>query len=64
MIEAPHILRTLCEIHQKRQELRVCQIMSIAAHMGGWENDDLFYCPDAVILKGLEIFRQKAVSDA
>lgn len=64
MIEAPHILCALCEIHQKRPELRVSQIMSIAAHMGGWENNDLFYCPDAVILKGLEIFRQKAVNDA
>lgn len=64
MIEVPHILHALCEIHQRWPELRVCQTMSIAAQMGGWENDDLFYCPDAVILKGLEMFRQKAVSDA
>lgn len=64
MIEVPHILCALCEIHQKRPELRVCQIMSIAAQMGGWGNDDLFYCPNEVILKGLEIFRQKAVRDA
>lgn len=34
-------------------ELRICQILSIAAHHGGWSDNDLFYCPDEVIEKGL-----------
>lgn len=59
MIEVPYIVNALCEIHKKRPELRVCQIMNIAAHTAGWENDDLFYCPDSVILRGLEEFAQK-----
>lgn len=64
MIEVPHIVSSLCEVHQRNPELRVCQIMSIAAHMAGWENDDLFYCPDSTILKGLEIFLKKAAENA
>ncbi len=36
-------------------ELRVGQIMIAAARSGGWNNDDIFYCPDDVLLKGLEI---------
>lgn len=27
--------------------------MSIAASKGGWDNKDLFYCPDEVLRKGL-----------
>lgn len=33
--------------------LRLCQILSITAHKAGWKDDDLFYCPDEVTLKGL-----------
>lgn len=43
----------LGKIHKKSPELRLCQILSIAAHKAGWKDDDLFYCPDEVILKGL-----------
>lgn len=64
MIAAPHIFSALCEIHQKHPELRVCQIMSVAAKYAGWENDDLFYCPDSVILKGLEILKQREANGA
>lgn len=63
MILVPHIISNLCEIHKIHPELRVCQILSIAAQMTGWKNDDLFYCPDDVILKGLEDFLQKAVKN-
>lgn len=44
----------LTAIKQSHPELRVCQILSIAATKGGWGNSDLFYCPDDVILQGLE----------
>ena len=33
--------------------LRFCQIISIAASKAGWNNPDLFYCEDSVILDGL-----------
>lgn len=41
-------------VKESHPELRVCQILSIAASKGGWQNSDLFYCPDDVILKGLQ----------
>lgn len=64
MIEISHIFSLLYEIHQKHPELRVCQILSISANLAGWGNDDLFYCPDSVILKGFEIFKQREVNGA
>lgn len=42
--------RTIKNLHP---QLRYQQIMSIAASKGGWDNKDLFYCPDEVLLKGL-----------
>lgn len=36
-------------------ELRLQQIMTIAARKSGWLNEDLFYCPDETITRGLEI---------
>lgn len=35
-------------------ELRTCQILTIAAHYGGWNGNDLFYCPDDIIEAGLK----------
>lgn len=37
-------------------ELRFQQIMSIAARKAGWSDNDLFYCPNETILKGLTQF--------
>lgn len=36
-------------------ELRTQQIMSMAAKKAGWKNDDLFYCEDATLIKGLQM---------
>lgn len=44
----------LTAIKQNHPELRICQIMSIAAKKADWFNDDLFYCPDDTLIKGLE----------
>lgn len=42
-------------IREEHPFLRCMQIMQIAAFLAGWENSDLFYCPDSVILKGLNM---------
>lgn len=42
--------RTIKKLHP---QLRYQQIMSIAASKGGWRENDLFYCPDDILLKGL-----------
>ena len=38
----------------KYPQLRVCQIIMIASKLGGWENNDVFYVPDATLADGLE----------
>lgn len=58
MNEDESILCLLGEIKQKHPELRVCQILSNAALMAGWRIDDLFYCPDATILKGINSYME------
>ena len=30
-------------------------MMSIAAQKAGWKDNDLFYCPDDTIIKGLKL---------
>lgn len=32
---------------------RIGQLISNAARAGGWESNDVFYCPNEVILNGL-----------
>lgn len=36
-------------------EMRMCQIITNAAKHAGWTNDDVFYCPDETLIKGLKI---------
>lgn len=36
-------------------ELRFYQLIHLAAMYGGWSKNDLFYCPDDVIVRGLKI---------
>lgn len=36
-------------------ELRISQIMVNAAIKGGWNQNDIFYCPDDILLKGLQM---------
>ena len=49
----------LNEIKQKHPELRICQILSIAASKSGWSNYDLFYLPDEKLLSALEILNKE-----
>lgn len=43
----------------KHPELRITQLVYYLAKLGGWENNDIFYCPDEVILKGLQKFNNE-----
>ena len=43
--------KLILELHP---ELRFLQLMSIAAKEGGWTNDDIFYCPDDILIAGLK----------
>lgn len=52
------IAMLIYEIKKVHSELRLCQILSIAANKAGWD-DDLFYCSDETILKGLQIMKSK-----
>lgn len=47
------IIRDIYIIQQRYSELRVGQIIVIAARKGGWELDDVFSCPDEVLKAGL-----------
>ena len=42
------------EITEQPEQIRIGQLISNAARFGGWDSDDLFYCPDSTILKGLD----------
>ena len=41
-------------VHTIYPMLRFQQMMSIAAQKAGWKENDLFYCPDDVIVSGLK----------
>lgn len=51
------IAMLIYEVKKVRPELRLCQILSIAANKVGWKDNDLFYCSDETILKGLQIMK-------
>lgn len=42
--------------------LRYTQIVSNAAKAGGWNNNDVFYCPDETLLRGLRILLEKVTA--
>ena len=53
------IYTALANVRSRYPELRICQIFSIAASKAGWGNNDLFYCPDSTILKGLNMILEQ-----
>ena len=56
---ATKIEMLLNEIKKRHPELRICQIIDIAAYKAGWDNNDLFYLSDEKILSGLEILNKE-----
>lgn len=43
-------------------ELRVGQIIVNAASKGGWSQNDIFYCPDNVLLNGLKLLCDEVIN--
>lgn len=52
-------IQLLYEVHSKHPELRMCQILSIAAHKAKFLNNDLFYCPDSTVCEGLGLILEQ-----
>lgn len=48
------IIKYMFIIQSRRPELRVGQIMSIAAKKGGWNNNDIFYCSNDILETGFK----------
>ena len=48
-------VQKIYSVKEKHPELRICQIISNAARLGGWNDNDTFYCPDDVVVKGLDM---------
>ena len=49
------ILAKIAEIWHSHPDLRLCQILNIAAKKSDWNSNDLFYLEDIQLLEGLEI---------
>ena len=56
---ATKIEMLLKDIRHRHPELRICQILSIAAYKAGWDNNNTFYLPDEKLLSGLEILNKE-----
>lgn len=61
--EVMRLRNELAKYCKHHPELRLCQVLSIAAHKAGWASEDLFYCPDSTILKGLELLAEQPESE-
>ncbi len=48
------VLAALKLAWQKHPWLRLTQVVTTAASLGGWPNPDPFYCEDEMIKRGLE----------
>lgn len=44
-------------------ELRVCQIIQCAANKGGWDKYDFFYCPDSLLMRGLQYMIEERINN-
>lgn len=53
------ILNLVRVVHAAYPMLRFQQMMSIAAQKAGWKENDLFYCPDDIIVSGLKLMLNK-----
>ena len=48
------IIDFIIQAKEKLPSLRFGQLISNAAEIGGWKGQDIFYCPDEVIIDGLK----------
>lgn len=57
------IMEILLYALKKDSMLRIGQIITAAAAMGGWCSNDIFYCTDEVLLKGLKLLYKENIRD-
>ena len=57
------IVKLMTEVIELHPEWRVGQTMLIAARAGGWTSDDIFYCPDDTLTKGMEAIIKESKQD-
>jgi hypothetical protein len=55
-VDLTDMLPELCRASLLAPELRLGQLIVVAARKGGWIDDDVFNCPDATMAAGLKIF--------
>ena len=53
------IVKMVFQIKHKHPELRICQILSNAAIKSGWNDNDLFYLSDKMLMDGLKILKDE-----
>ena len=53
------LLQLVNEAINKHPELRLGQLLENAAYFGGWNNTDIFYCADEILVKGLKVILNK-----
>lgn len=58
--EIIYLLSTFLSFHP---EIRVGQTISNAAFAGGWNDNDVFYCPNDVIINGLKELISRACKE-
>lgn len=61
MKSAITIMEFVTTVKLYHPELRVGQILSNAAHKGGWKDNDIFYCPDDTLKRGLVMMIEEAL---
>ena len=49
-----NIMRMVSEVHKMYPEMRIGQLIYCAAAKAGWNNDDVFYLPDEMLMRGLQ----------
>lgn len=55
------MISNIWAVHTHRPELRFAQILAIAAAKAGWKGNDIFYCPDDILEKGLGFMAEECV---
>ena len=58
------IMQLMYQVQQAYPMLRFAQIVANAAKLGGWEGDDVFYCDDKTMAKGLRILLRENESSS
>lgn len=47
------------DVHKHHPELGFLQLLYLAVYEAGWDNNNLFYCPDLILIEGLDKILQR-----